>query len=94
MSIVGQPRRLSGQAERLPYNVGSWLPDYFFGPISSVPDNNCWKSGRLRSGSRLDQFSNEQWKLDARQEWRANNEAFSPHLQALPHALQSALATN
>src|SRR5438093_6429018 len=51
MYIVGQPRRLSGQAERLPYNVGSWLPDYFFGPICSVPDKSCWKSGRLRMGS-------------------------------------------
>src|SRR5437867_10918605 len=40
MYIVGQPRRLSGQAERLPHNVGSWLPDYFFGPICSVPDKS------------------------------------------------------
>src|SRR5207244_207915 len=51
MYIVGQPRRLSEQAERLPHNVGSRLPDYFFGPICSVPDNSCWKSGRSRIGS-------------------------------------------
>ncbi len=29
MYIVGQPRRLSEQAERLPYNVGSFLPGFF-----------------------------------------------------------------
>src|SRR5436190_20804104 len=51
MYIVGQPRRLSEQAERLPHNVGSRLPDYFFGPICSVPDKSCWKSGRSRIGS-------------------------------------------
>jgi hypothetical protein len=36
MYIVGQPPRLSGQAERLSYNVGSWLPDYFFGPLQTI----------------------------------------------------------
>jgi hypothetical protein len=35
MYMVGQPPRLSGQAERLPYNVGSWLPDYFFGLLQT-----------------------------------------------------------
>ena len=25
--------------------------DYLLGPICSVPDNSCWKSGRLRMGS-------------------------------------------